>query len=123
MTSSYTLEESVRMQGWHMNDWFVVVAKFLGWNEPGFVIMIATIIGIIAFAILFPAFIVWMYYLADECRYNAEDNSGLESFCWYLIMMVPLIIGFVCELIVAVLFIWAAYESMKSFRSWWHREF
>ena len=117
-----TLEDSVRMQGWNMNDWHVVIAKALGWNEAGWVIMWATVLAILAFVIFYGSLLQWMLNAASRCKYNGDSTDGFPAAFWYLLMLVPLAIALVLEVIVAIGAIWAGYIALKSLRNWWHKE-
>jgi hypothetical protein len=94
-----TLEQNVAAAHWSMNAWYVQVAKFLGWSEPGFVIVLTIVILI--FGALFLA--VWL--IIDFPIWIAAQRRKHTGFLWYfwgVILFVSVILAVLLNMIIVI---------------------
>lgn len=94
------------------------IAKFLGWSEPGFVIVLLTVIaiGLIIWLIKFLAIDV-PFWLASK----KKGASGTTKAIIGALLIVAVIVSLVIHFVIAVLFIVAVIYMIGQARNWMTR--
>jgi hypothetical protein len=98
-------------------EWTLTVASLLGWSEPGFVIIAATVIV----GFLFLQLVVWlMVGLPDALANKANGAKGSAAgVFWGLMLIVAALIAIFLNFVLMIVFLLAILGLAGSVREYW----
>ena len=117
-----THEQVMMTEHWNPDAWYVHVADWLGWSEPGFVIALSVPIILIGSIFLWQSIFMMFLVGAAEMRQWSREAKGFMSFVWWMGFAAFAICAFAMELVISIIAIWVGYTAMRQFRDWWHKE-